>query len=447
MPTCRCHGTIRAKGRAEYRQAKAERDAERAAERASRLQDVIAKWEEQKGWWQQEFPKHVERKAEKADVTVTAERRRGAVQNTPMAITTLPSMESSDALLQEVVTTGTRRAGGAAGASIEIQPWDPDRPYLKALKRASRDGWAAAFAQQEKLHGTLPAFYFDVAEWLYRQKRRAEAEEMMLSALELPAANVETQGLVADRLVRYGSLERAIWLYGRIHDLGPERPQPLRAMALALMKRASSTTARNPRRDLSRAFDLLTEVIMTPWQNSYEGIELIALMDVNALMPRLKTHGVATSGLDPRLVAPLDVDLRVVIEWNTSATDMDLWLDEPTGERAVYSHPKTTVGGRLSNDMTEGYGPEEYLLRRAPDGQYQIQVNAFARDQLNPNGATTVTAHVFRDFGRAEQREETMDLELRPGEEGVVRVGQFVVGAPKSPPAAYGISESPRPRE
>ena len=172
---------------------------------------------------------------------------------------------------------------------------------------------------------------------------------------------------------------------------------------------------------------------MTPWAESYDGIELIALMDVNSLVPKLKRNGVAMK-LDPRLITPLDVDLRVVIEWNTAATDMDLWLDEPTGERAIYSHPKTTIGGRLSNDMTEGYGPEEYLLHRAPDGRYQIRVNAYARDQLNPNGATTVTAHLFRDFGRKGQREETMDLELRPGDEGELLVGQFVVKSAKGQP-------------
>jgi hypothetical protein len=217
-------------------------------------------------------------------------------------------------------------------------------------------------------------------------------------------------------------------------------------MALALIKRAACANATASKADLSRARDLLTEVIMTPWPNAYDGIELIALMDVNALAPTLKRNGVAMK-LDRRLIAPLDVDLRVVIEWNTAATDMDLWLDEPTGERAIYNHPKTTIGGRLSNDMTNGYGPEEYLLRRAPEGHYQIRVNAYARDQLNPNGATTVTAHLFRDFGRRGQREETMDLELRPGQEGELLVGQFVVRSATGAEPPQQISEPPLSRE
>jgi hypothetical protein len=83
--------------------------------------------------------------------------------------------------------------------------------------------------------------------------------------------------------------------------------------------------------------------------------------------------------------------------------------------------------------MTSGYGPEEYLLHRAPDGRYQIRINAFARDQLNPNGATRVTAHLYRDFGRKTQREEMMDLELGPEDSGELLVGKFVVGSANHP--------------
>jgi hypothetical protein len=438
------------KWRAEYREAKAERDQERADARASRLEEVIARWEEQKQWWEHEFPRQLEPRKKEKDAAIAGELRRDGADlrdrfaNVPSPAVAAPGAMNSPMALMEVVTTGMRRQ--ASGIAIEIEPWKPDRPYLSALKRAGRDGFAAEFAQQEKQHGGVPAFYLDVAEYLHQQGRRAERDEMLLSALELPTANLETQAVVADRLARYGSLDRAIWLYARVQETGPERPQPLRSMALALIKRAGMANAMTPKRDLARAAQLLTDVVMTPWEDSYDGIELIALMDANSLAPTLKRYGLALK-LDPRLIATLDVDLRVVIEWNTAATDVDLWLDEPTGERAIYSYPKTTIGGRLSNDMTAGYGPEEYLLHRAPDGRYQIQVNAFARDQLNPNGATRVTAHVYRDFGRQTQREETMDLELKSDQAGTVVVGHFVVGTPKKPVPPQEISEPTLSRE
>src|SRR5579863_9357317 len=112
--------------------------------------------------------------------------------------------------------------------------------------------------------------------------------------------------------------------------------------------------------------ELLNEVVTRIWDGAYDGIELVTLMEANRILPRLEKLGVKDIPLDPRLRALLDVDLRVVLDWYVDATDMDLWVDEPSGERAIYNNPRTRIGGRLSHDMTQGFGPEEYLLHRAP---------------------------------------------------------------------------------
>jgi uncharacterized protein YfaP (DUF2135 family) len=151
-------------------------------------------------------------------------------------------------------------------------------------------------------------------------------------------------------------------------------------------------------------------------------------MDANGIIPRLRELGVRKFELDPRLISVLDVDLRVVIEWNTGATDMDLWVDQPDGERSIYSNPETDIGGRLSNDMTQGYGPEEYLLHKAIAGEYAISVNVYRSDVINPNGATMVTAHLTRNYGRENQSTETLEIELKPEDSGEKLVGRFNVG-------------------
>jgi uncharacterized protein YfaP (DUF2135 family) len=166
---------------------------------------------------------------------------------------------------------------------------------------------------------------------------------------------------------------------------------------------------------------------MTPWDERYEGVELIALMEANLLLPKLRQAGVTEVPLDAKLRALLDVDLRVTLEWNTAATDMDLWVDEPTGERVLYSQPRSQIGGRLSNDMTAGFGPEEYLLHRAIPGEYAISVNVYSADAINPNGTTVITVRLIRDFGRVTQQQETMEVELEPEESGQKLIGKFSV--------------------
>ena len=247
--------------------------------------------------------------------------------------------------------------------------------------------------------------------------RRDEARRLLLSALDLPTRNNETLAIVAERLFRYGQQDRAIEMFEAVAEAEPGRPQPRRSLALALAKRSESRPREQARADLARAIDLLAQVIMTPWDGDYDGIELISLMEVNRLIPRYRALGGTDVPLDPRLIALLDVDIRVVIEWNTEENDLDLWVDEPNGERAYYSNDLTRIGGRISNDMTDGYGPEEYLLRRAPAGTFTVRANVFSADELNPNGASRITARLIRNFGRPGEKEEMVEIELLPDSE------------------------------
>lgn len=327
------------------------------------------------------------------------------------------------------MAVGAQAGGQASRGSIAIEPWAPDRPYLAALEAAAPAQLDRVFAEQQAAHGALPAFWLDVADWAFRKGRRAEAVQLVLSALELPTRNNQTLEIVADRLMRYGEPDRAIWLYERLLAAEDDRPQPRRTLALALAKRAETAAPDRARADLARALSLLTEVVMTPWNGAYDGIEMISLMEANRLIPRYRALGGDRLTLDPRLIALLDVDLRVVIEWYTEATDVDLWVDEPTGERAIYHNPRTAAGGRLSNDMTQGYGPEEYLIRRAVPGTFEVRANVFASDRINPNGAQRVTARIIRDFGRPTEREEVVDIELLPNDQTRERrVGRVVFG-------------------
>jgi uncharacterized protein DUF2135 len=233
-------------------------------------------------------------------------------------------------------------------------------------------------------------------------------------------------------MIRYGDEPRAFWLLERIMQLEPDRPQPRRNLALTLIARADRAVGQrrtaDARKDYLRALELLNEIITKTWDSGYDGVELIALTEANRAILRLKQLGVTELPLDPRLVSAIDVDLRVVLEWDTAFTDIDLWLDEPSSERAYYGHPKTAIGGRLSEDMTQGYGPEEYMLRRAAPGSYAVRVNVFATDRLNPNGATNVRVRLYRNYNRPNESVETLELELKrqQGENNHL-VGTFTV--------------------
>ena len=191
------------------------------------------------------------------------------------------------------------------------------------------------------------------------------------------------------------------------------RPQPKRDLALALIARGMARGQGSA--DLERAFTLLTGVALdtggVDFGDDYEGLETIALMEANALIPLIDARG-GHWELDPRLVGKLDADARIVIEWTADDADIDLWVDEPNGERVFYGDKLSSAGGQISNDMTDGYGPEEYAIRRAPPGEYQVRVNGYDADRLNPNGPGHVLIRLTRNFARSGEKSVLVDVDL-----------------------------------
>jgi hypothetical protein len=459
--------TLPAAMRADYAEVRRQMKQAETGQRAQRLESVVTQWAEMRRWWATRHPTTAApRPADRgrgrgrpvpesggpipipapppvnapapmaqegaqvdqsvnSEVTVTGSRIRRPAFETPIPLTVVGGEEAGGA------RADSRGAGRPGRGTIELEPWSPTRPYLAALNDSTPENRERIFAAQQAEHGALPAFWLDVADWSWRKGRRDEAVRQLLSALELPTRNSQTLSIVAERLMRYGEVDRAVAIYERLVAAEGDRPQPRRSLALALAKRAETAPRERARADLARAIALLTEVVTTPWTGGFAGMEMIALMDANRLIPRFRAAGGRADEvtLDRRLIALLDLDLRVVVEWFTEATDIDLWVTEPTGEIAIYHNPRTRIGGRLSRDMTQGFGPEEYLLRTAPRGNYEISANVFAADRINPNGAQRVTARIIRDWGRPTEREEIVDLEILPDDgERTRRIGSVTFG-------------------
>jgi hypothetical protein len=403
----------------EYRQAKRERDAQRDSAKAERFSFVLAQWQARKQWWNTRFTTQSRQKISAGNARASRNApvmiaQAAAPPPAPRSVAPMEDARSSaaGAELQEVVMTAQRVTHGVQSKTIQLDLADllADQPYLKALDAAPVAQRLAVLAAQEKQFGSLPAFYLETSEWFRLKGDARTAEALLYSALELPVADDETRQIVAFRLQRDGQLDRAIGMLERIAVTTDFRPQPKRALALALAERGR-TKGVGGRADLERAFTLLTAVALDPAVGDFDGIETVALMEANALVPAIDAAG-GTWTLDPRLVALLDTDVRIVIEWTADDADIDLWVIEPNGEKVFYGDKTSSSGGQISNDMTDGYGPEEYAIRRAPAGGYEIRINGYDADRLNPNGNGRVMVRMIRDFGRATARETLVDADL-----------------------------------
>ena len=309
---------------------------------------------------------------------------------------------------------------------IRPRDWSPDRPYLKAMKRASDQRLVRVYEDQKLEFGNLPAFFLESADLFHKKGLSDKASQIVQGALELPSSNTQSYTQVAHRLLAYGDYDRAIEIYEFVKGLSPNLPYVYYNLALALHDRSLIAAEDNAQDDLIRAMANLEHVLDRDWGADYEGIEMVALSEANVIYHKLPRATRRTSPYAILLHRPIQSDLRVVIDWNTDYTDLDLLVHEPSGEIAYFSNTETTIGGFMSNDMTEGYGPEQYLLNYAIAGTYKITAKYFSDSEYDPNGPVTIRTRITRHFGSEDQTTETIIMELSD-EKDEEDVGEFIV--------------------
>ena len=157
-------------------------------------------------------------------------------------------------------------------------------------------------------------------------------------------------------------------------------------------------------------------MVARPWSGRFRGVNLIALTELNAIAARAHP-ALDLSAIDPRLIGALPLDLRVAMAWDSDDTDIDLWVTDPNGERASYANPLTYQGGAMSPDATGGWGPEDFSLRHAKPGRYQVQVQFFGDRQQVLSAGTTVMVRVSTGFGTPAQKDQWLTLRLEKGKQ------------------------------
>ena len=305
-------------------------------------------------------------------------------------------------------------------ASIDIKKWDPKTPYIAAIKKA--DDKYTEYITQRKSYLNSPAFYFDCAAYFYNSNNKALGEKVLSNIVELNLENAALLRIIAYRLIEEKSFDLAVKILRDVIKIREEEPQSYRDLALALSSKADSLLKMNLKNQADACFketlQNLEHVITNNWDR-FEEIEIIALNEYNRIC--------AKSGLphfDKSLNKVLNDDIRIVLSWDVDQTDIDLWVTEPSGEKVYYSHNRSTIGGRVSRDFTNGYGPEEYTVRKAMKGKYKIQANFYGSAQVGVSGAVTLKVDVFTKFGTPEEKHQVFSVKLKDKKE-VIDLGEI----------------------
>ena len=404
--------------------------------RAQKLAKVLPMWEKFCAWHGTEFKYAKDFRYEPKENKAPARVERNSVTRAPGAPVPRPAPAGGEAEpeMEEALEEDSSREfserrrsdaprkksksengqGKRIQPGVALTPWDPKTPYIAALKKAKKED---AFARYLELRGqeqytNSPAFFLDCAGFFKDQGDDALALQVLSNLAELELENPQLLRVLAHRLQQIGELGHAIRVFETVLEMRGEEPQSYRDLALALIARAeaSEKSDRN-RADLQRSIELLSEVVMRHWDRFAE-IEIIALVEINRILPAAYELGITNIPLDKRLLKPIDCDMRITMTWDADNTDIDLHVVEPSGEQAYYGHNRTTIGGRVSRDFTRGYGPEEYMVRKAMGGTYKVKAKFYGSGSVKLMGGVTVQVNIYTHFGRPEQQCKSITVRL-----------------------------------
>ncbi len=322
-----------------------------------------------------------------------------------------PETEPSGNVVATEVAPETKAKG-----EIKLNDWNPDAPYLKELEGSKIDYYKKYLMIRDSFAQTA-SFYLDITQFFIKNKNKKTALRILSNIAEMELENHELLRILGHKLRQMEELDLAIQTFKYVEDIREEEPQTYRDLATAYADMGLYQLAANN----------LYKVITTDWEsneNRFAGIKGIALHELNTLI-NLHKDKINTSDFDEKLLYEMPVDVRVVLNWSNDNSDVDLWVTDPWGIKCFYSNKETPMGGRISNDMTRGYGPEEFLLKKAIEGDYKIQANFYGDSRQKVAGNVTLQVQFFTNYGRPNQKREEVTIKLS-GKKEVVDVGSFI---------------------
>ena len=314
--------------------------------------------------------------------------------------------------------------------TVSLKAWDPKTPYLESLKAASdKDAAYKAYLKEREKHGQSPAFYLDCAGWFYKAGRKVLGDKIISNLAEFKLEDAALWRSMGWRAREAGNYGLSILAFRKVLNLRGEEAQSRRDLALVLAEYgkwlgnfSSNPYASHPY--IEEAMKLFADAAFNVRArrsgrrgNDFQ-VSIIALEELNGLISWVESEEwrlgkkPKVPEFDAAYRRDLPVKLRIVMSWDVDETDIDIHVLEPNGEEAFYRNRRTAEGGFVSEDVTTGYGPEEYLKKDLERGVYKICSNYFASHQTSLTGAATITVCVYTDWGTKDEKFELITFRL-----------------------------------
>lgn len=288
--------------------------------------------------------------------------------------------------------------------------------YLKAFEKCifEKDCYETYLKQRER-YIDQPMYFVDVFDVFLQKGFTQKAFLILSNLLELEIDSYEHIRLFAYKSEEGGNLKAAENAYLKVLTLRPEDTQSYRDLALVQFKNGKIEEAIK-----NMKYIVSGEVYLTNNRRNFEGMNQITSVELEQMKQKSGMGKTETSDIKVEGWTQDTYDLRVVIDWNHNDTDIDLYVTDADQETCFYSHNTTKMGGKMSRDMTQGFGPEEFTLRHAKPGSYSIKINYFGDRYQKLDNPTFLKVSVFKYYGTPNQTEEIKVFRLEGRNENLL---------------------------
>lgn len=410
----------------DYFAQKADAFKEKRVREKNHIEEVVEMSDQQSKWWNTDYPL-VPKKIGPLKTTVrftapviTDER----VQETTMknenilssthATISVADVQGTDELksMEVLSLDKAERNRNESRADIQLNAWDPQTPYYKVLQYAAPAEAYNTYLKLKLEYGLMPSFYMDAADFFNKAGYPDTALVILSNLAELDLESSQLLRALGNKLMDYKRYDLAVMIYLKIKEIRGEDPQTYRDLGLALHANKNDQSA----------IETLYEVVKQDLEFRFDGIELIVMNEINNI---IATHPTLDySFIDKRLLKKEPVDIRVCLTWDTDDCDMDLWVTDPTGVKCFFDHQLTRLGGKISRDITQGFGPEEFMLKKAVAGKYIVQTNYYGTRSQAVLAPVNLHLRFITNYGKPGQTQKEVCLRLENAKD-VIDIGTF----------------------
>ncbi|MGB0524916.1 MAG: tetratricopeptide repeat protein, partial [Flammeovirgaceae bacterium] len=312
-----------------------------------------------------------------------------------------------------IVPDAVGKPATKALTTLIFLPWDVARADMEALQLATDKERYPLYLSFKKKYLWMPGFYAEAAQVFWEKGNKELALRVLSNLLEIEQDNISWIRYISHSLLRMNLPAYAFPLLQKAFKARPHDPQSYRDLA-----RCHTALGNN-----QQAVNLLAEALRRNWGSSYVGLKAILMSELNHLIITSE-YPLAVDDIPEVIKEGKVLDLRIVVEWLGTHFPMDVWVIEPTHEKAYYGNKLTKIGGLFSDNKQNQYGIEQYIIKEAIEGQYDVKL-----DYAPPTGITlfppAALVNIYKDYGSVHESNSQQYIQL-PKEERLVAASSVI---------------------